>query len=88
MPVAWDPVRQGFVCRYSGVLLDYVNRQSPWYMTFDHRFPGMKGNMVACAAWINYMKTYLTDEQFRAVLKGLADHFREGKAFDGALLGL
>jgi hypothetical protein len=86
MAVSWDIVRQGFVCRYSGVLLEYLNKHSPWYMTFDHRFPGKKGNLVACAAWINYMKTDLTDGQFRAVMKGLADHFREGKEFDRELL--
>jgi hypothetical protein len=86
MAVAWDPVRQGFVCRYSGVLLDYFNKKSPWYLTFDHRFPGLKGNLVVCAAWINYMKTYLTDEQFRAVMKGLTNHFRDGKEFDRDLL--
>jgi hypothetical protein len=86
MAVAWDIVRQGFVCRYSGVLLDYLNTQSPWYMTFDHRFPGKKGNLVVCAAWINYMKTSLTDEQFRAVLEALAHHFRDGTPFDKGVL--
>jgi hypothetical protein len=42
--------------------------------------------MVVCAAWVNYMKTYLTDEQFRVVLKALADHFRDGTPFDGGVL--
>jgi hypothetical protein len=86
MAGGWDIVLQGFICKYSGLLLDYLNRTSPWYMTFDHRFPGKKGFMVVCAAWVNYMKTYLTDEQFRVVLKALADHFRDGTPFDTGVL--
>ena len=55
-------------------------------MTFDHRFPGKKGNLAVSAAWINYMKTYLTEEQFRAILKEMADHFRDGTPFDGGMV--
>ncbi|MBM4249948.1 MAG: hypothetical protein FJ149_11070 [Euryarchaeota archaeon] len=84
----WDAARQGFVCKYSGVLLDHLNRKSPWFMTFDHRFPGKKGFLVVCAAWINYLKSDLTDEQFRKMLKMLADRFRDGAPFDRDALGL
>ena len=41
------------------------------------------GFLAVCAAWINYIKTYLTEEQFRAILKEMADHFRNGTPFDG-----
>ena len=44
------------------------------------------GFLAVCAAWINYMKTYLTEEQFRAILKEMADHFRYGTPFDGNAL--
>lgn len=65
-----------------------ANPRSPWYLTFDHRFPGKKGNLAVCTAWINYMKTYLTEEQFRAILKELAEHFRNGAPFTGDALDI
>jgi hypothetical protein len=34
------------------------------------------------ASWVNRMKTYLTEMEFRAVLLQLADHIRRGTPFD------
>jgi len=65
---AWDPIAKGFRCYYTGVLLDTQDSTSPWFLTFDHRIPRSKGNIVVCAAWVNIMKNRLTDEEFRAVI--------------------
>jgi len=88
MKDGWDRQRGGFICHYTGVLLDRTNSKSPWYMVFDHRFPGNKGHLAVCAAWVNGMKTYLTEEQFRAILNALAGHFRDGAPVDGDLLDI
>jgi hypothetical protein len=36
---AYDPVADGFVCRYTGVLLD-PEMGRPWSLNFDHRISG------------------------------------------------
>ena len=51
MQAAWDPIAKGFRCYYTGVLLELYDLSSPWYITFDHRIPGKKGDLVVCAAW-------------------------------------
>ena len=82
MMAAWDPVAKGFRCYYTGVLLEQTDRSSPWYMTFDHRIPGRKGDLVLCAAWVNDMKTRLSEEEFRAVIMELDRHRITGEPFN------
>jgi hypothetical protein len=60
--------------------------KSPWYITFDHRIPGKPGDLVVAAFWVNRMKTYLTEEEFRAVVMELADHIRSGTEFNKAVV--
>jgi hypothetical protein len=79
---AFDKALNGFRCHYTGVLLDENDFNSPWYLTFDHRIPGKRGDLVVAAMWVNRMKTYLTETEFRAVLKELANHIRHGTPFD------
>jgi hypothetical protein len=83
---AWSIKLRGFLCHYTGVLLDELDFRSPWYMNFDHRIPGKPGDIVVAAAWLNRMKSFLTEEQFKAVVHELARHFRDGTPFDRKVL--
>jgi hypothetical protein len=86
LKASWDPVLQAFICRYTGLPLNISDPKSPWYLAFDHLVPGQKGNIAACAFWVNAMKTYLTEAQFRAVIHSLAEHLRRGTEFDRSLV--
>lgn len=79
---AWDPKRRGFVCHYTGILLEESDFHDPWYLTFDHPDPNDPGRLVVAAAWVNGMKTDLTEEEFRSVIAELARHFETGAPFD------
>ena len=76
-----DQARNGFVCHYTHILLDDRAQKRPCSVSFDHRVPG-KPELVACAYFVNCMKTNLTDTEFRAVLRGLTNHWRLGTPFD------
>ena len=82
LAAARDPVRKGFACYYTGVLLEEADFHDPWYLTFDHPDPDDKGRLVVAAAWVNGMKADLGEADFRAVVKELARHFRTGEPFD------
>ena len=82
---AWSPEMRGFLCHYTGILLEEKNFRSPWYINFDHLAPGKPGLVVA-AAWVNRMKSFLTEGQFRAVVHALAERFRYGAPFDARVL--
>jgi hypothetical protein len=83
---SWNPVLQAYTCYYTGAILNVTDPNSPWFIVFDHLIPGQKGNLVACAAWVNAMKTYLTGTEFRAVIHSLAEHIRHGTPFDKSLV--
>jgi len=80
--MAWDPVLKGFVCYYTGVLLNLLNPRNPWYMTFDHRIPGDDRTQVMAASWVNAMKTAMSEKEFWAVIKEFARFLTEGGDFD------
>jgi hypothetical protein len=79
---AWDPVRKGFACHYTDIILEEFDFHDPWYLTFDHPDPGDPTHLVVAAAWVNGMKTNLTEDEFRAVINELARHFRTGAPFN------
>ncbi len=79
---AWDPVWGGFVCHYTGLVLDDRDRKSPWYIHFDHRIPGDRNMVVVAAAWVNAMKTALSEDEFWAVILEYDRFLREGGEFD------
>jgi len=85
LKAAWDPIRKGFRCYYTDVILDENDLNSPWYLTFDHRTPGKKGDLVVCAAWVNLMKNRLSEQEFRAVIIELARCRAAGDMFDMAV---
>ena len=47
---AWRPDKDGFVCHYTGVVLDHGG---PWGVAFDERVPG--GSTVVAAEWVRWM---------------------------------
>ena len=83
---AWNAQQNGFICHYTGIKLEELDFQSPWYLTFDHRIPDKSGDLVVAALWVNRMKTYLTEEEFRAVVRELANHIRSGSRFNKAVV--
>lgn len=83
---AFDPEINGFRCHYIGVPLELIDFRSPWYLTFDHRIPGMKGDLLASALWINDMKSFLTETEFKAVVVEMARHIRLGTPFNKAVV--
>jgi hypothetical protein len=80
---AWNPKLRAFVCRYTGLILDDTDINSPLYINFDHVIPGRKGHLEAVAAFINRMKTALTKREFDRVMRELARFRREGGTFNG-----
>ena len=85
LKAAWDPVAKGFRCYYTNVILEERDLSSPWYITFDHRIPGKKGDLVVCAAWVNSMKNQLSEEEFKAVIIELARCREAGEPFNMAV---
>ena len=55
--------------------------QSPLYMEFDHPVPGKKGRLKAVVAFVNRMKTDLSEREFWAQIHELARFRREGVTF-------
>ena len=78
---AFSREKDGFVCDYTGLILDENDPNSPWYVSIDHRFPGKKGNLAVCARFINSIKANLTAGQFKAVMAALA-RMMDGEPFD------
>ncbi len=82
---AWDGT--GFRCYYSGVRLEETNSHDPRYLTFDHRTPRHENDLVVAAAFVNDMKSDMSEDEFRAVIVQLASRF-QGGAFDERVLKL
>jgi len=82
LKMAWWPELRGFLCYYTGVLLNLMDPRNPWYMTYDHRIPGNDRTQVMAASWINSMKTSLSETEFWAVIKELARYLAEGGEFN------
>jgi hypothetical protein len=82
MKQAWDPKVGAFICQYTGVPIEDGDASSPWYLSFDHATPGDPESIVACAAWVNSMKSALTREEFWKVVVEYDRYLREGGEFD------
>jgi hypothetical protein len=82
---AWDGT--GFRCYYTGVRLEEMNSHDPRYLTFDHRTPRRENDIVVTAAFLNDMKSDMSEDEFRAVVLQLASRF-QGGAFDERVLNL
>lgn len=84
---AWNKEANGFICYYSGLLLDEDDPYSPLYASFDHLTPG-KDEAVMCGRIFNTMKSDMSEEEFRAVVRELVRHWDEGTAFNKDVLRL
>jgi len=82
---AWDGQR--FHCYYTGVALIEDDHRSPLYLTFDHRTPRNEKDIVLAAQLINDMKSDMSENEFKAVVRQLANYFESGK-FDPRVLML
>jgi len=78
---AYDPNADGFVCQYTGVLLD-SEMGRPWSLNFDHVVPGDDSKFAVAAWWVNLMKTDLGAEELWKVVGELDRCWREGGEFD------
>jgi hypothetical protein len=75
----WNYVRKyGFVCYYTGMLLDLDKARSPWYLNFDHWMPRDPRKIVITSALLNKMKSDLTEEEFWYFIRQLANFRRHG----------
>jgi hypothetical protein len=75
---SWDG--HCFRCYYTNWPLVLDNPDSPYYLTWEHRTPGIESDVVVAAALINYMKADLTETEFRTVVEGLARRFNDSSA--------
>lgn len=74
---AWSAKDDGFLCRYTGQKLEEYDTSSPWYITYDHVIPrSTRGGFVACAYWVNNMKTDLCDDELWAVVMEFDRHVK------------
>jgi len=79
---AWYPDRKGFFCHLTDARLEVEDESSPWYVTIDHLVPGGGSRLVVTAAWVNAMKSDLTEGDFWAVVEEYDRWRREGGEFD------
>lgn len=64
-----------FHCYYTGIPLEIQDSSSPFYFTFDHVNPGDSEKIVACAAFVNDMKSDSNEKEFKNNTIILAKHF-------------
>jgi len=74
--------KDGFHCEYSDVLMDLKNPSSPYYVNFEHRVPGVSGDIAACIAVVNVSKANMTWDEFPLVVHELIHHWETGAAFN------
>jgi hypothetical protein len=79
---AWDPAQGAFLCHYTGARVDEGDPRSPWYLNLEHRIPGDRDDIVVAAAWVNAMKTALSEREFKAVVREYKRFLDEGGEFD------
>jgi hypothetical protein len=74
MAEQWDPEAGAFRCYFTGIALT-EQHGSPRSATCEHLDPGDGARVALAAALINRMKTDLTEDLFRRLVKALARHF-------------
>ena len=71
----------GIHCEYSGALLNLTDPGDPFYIVFDHRIPGNKGDLAATACVVNESKSAMTYLEFPVVVHGTVRHWDTGEPF-------
>jgi hypothetical protein len=64
-----------FYCEITGWKLTTTDRESPFYLTWEHLTPGNEKKVVVAAALVNRMKANLTLGQFKLLVCALANRF-------------
>jgi len=74
----WEYVRRyGYVCYYSGMILDMDDPQSAFYCVFDHWAPHDGRKIVITSALINGMKSDLSEKEYWYYVRALANFKRK-----------
>jgi hypothetical protein len=79
MSSQWDPDAGAYRCYYTGVKLLEEGR-SPRSVTWEHRVPGDESSVVLVAELVNKMKAYMTEKEFRRMVRELSRRF-DGQPF-------
>ena len=66
-----------FYCEITGWKLTTTDRESPFYLTWEHLTPGNEKKVVVAAALVNRMKANLTLGQFKLLVCALAKRFAD-----------
>lgn len=74
--------QDGYHCYYTDALLNMEDPNDPWYGTFDHPVPGVKGNLVLTGFVVNANKTNLTADEYPKVVRETVHHWDTGEPFD------
>jgi hypothetical protein len=82
LKAAYDGKRDCFRCHYTGIAVDLGYPYDQYHLSFDHRLPGEKGNLVVSIRLVNMMKSQFADYEFITLVKQLARHFRTEEPFD------
>jgi hypothetical protein len=76
-----DRERAAFLCYFTHSVLS-ENQDSPRYATWEHLDPRNDSKVVLVGDLVNKMKCYLTEAQFKAMIRALSKHFDSGEPFN------
>jgi hypothetical protein len=79
LKAAYIPNLDTFLDFHFGVPLELYNFWDPFYLSFDHPVPGLKGKVVVTSVLGNMMKADMDVEEFHAFFRMLDCHFLGGK---------
>jgi hypothetical protein len=68
----WRGDLDGFACHFTGLKMEEADSTSPLYRTWEHLEPGNSSEAALACAFVNHMKTSLTERDFRSVVLELA----------------
>ena len=77
---AWH--EDGFRCYYTHIQLVENEPKNPCYITFDHKTPRQKDDIVVTSAVLNDMKSDMDEDEFKKVVSALADFLKRGAKFE------
>jgi hypothetical protein len=82
----WDRTRRVFICYFTGLVLSDDDRRHPLYATWEHLQPETT-DVTLAAAFVNSMKTNLTEPQFRQITAELVRVWSSpGSTFEPSLV--
>lgn len=79
---ALDKSINKFRCFYTNLVLEENDPNSPLHLNFDHPIPGDNSRLVACASFVNQLKSVMTEAEFKRNIPLLAGHFEGALVLD------